>query len=113
MEPDLLLSIELKTSQSTYDRSNPEAESGSLGASLNKHYGLKYKNNNSAEGEPVVTYTEGTLIFRAHDAKSNRVVWEGAAMGVLYQNRPDDEVERRIRDAVHAVFAKFPIQPKR
>ena len=106
---DLLFSIDFATSVQTYDKSNPTVEGGSMGANLSAHYGLMY--DDKLGSQPVVNYTEGTLSFRAVDTKQNRLVWEGVAKGVLYQDRPDPLVQKRIREAVQAVFAKYPIKP--
>jgi hypothetical protein len=110
-QPELMFSIQLETAVTNYDKSNPTVQSGSLGSNLNKHYGLLY--NKNAGSEPVVNYTEGTLAFRAVETKENRLVWEGLATGVLYQDRPDEQVQKRIHEAVEAVFARFPIPPGR
>ena len=107
-KPDILFSIDLGTSVKTYNRANPTVESGSLGANLSQHYGLKY---NSDSSQPVVNYTEGTLSFQAYATNPNRLVWEGQALGTLYQNRPDEQVQKRIREAVKAVFERFPVKP--
>ncbi len=110
-KPALLFSVELVTTTRTYDKSNASSDSGSVSESLNKHYGLLY--DKKLGSQAVVNYTEGTLLFRAHETEQNKVVWEGAAMGVLYQDRPDEAVQKRIREVVHAVFAKFPAPSKR
>jgi hypothetical protein len=107
-KPDILFSIDLETSIKTYNKANPTVESGSLGANLSQYYGLKY---NSGTSQPVVNYTEGTLCFEAYAMNPKRLVWEGQALGTLYQNRPDAQVQQRIREAVQAVFAKFPAKP--
>jgi hypothetical protein len=107
--PDLLFSIDFATSVQTYDKSNPTVEGGSMGANLSAHYGLLY--DDKLGSQPVVNYTEGTLSFGALDTKQNRLVWEGVAKGVLYQDRPDDLVQKRIREAVQSVFAKYPVKP--
>src|SRR5262249_8514063 len=101
-QPDLVFTITLKTSETNYNRASPEVESGSLGANLSKYYAMRYDKN--ANGQAVVDYTEGTLVFRALDRASDRVVWDGAAMGALYENRPEDEVRKRIHEAVESVF---------
>jgi hypothetical protein len=109
-EPDLVFAITLETTETNYNRSNPNVDSGSLGANLSKQYALRYDKN--ANGAPVVAYTEGTLVFRAMDSKSDRLVWDGAAMGAVYENRPDEEVQKRIQEAVKAVFSRFPVKPR-
>src|SRR3974390_3125163 len=108
-KPDILFSIDLETSVKTYNRGNPDVESGSLGANLSQHYGLKYDSNSGSQ--PVVNYTEGTLSFEAYATNPKRLVWEGQAIGTLYQNRPDEQVQQRIHEAVQAVFERFPVKP--
>ena len=110
-QPDLFFYIDFATSVETYDKSNPTVQGGSIGANLSAHYGLLY--DDKLGSQPVVNYTEGTLSFRAVDTKQNRLVWEGVAKGALYQDRPDDLVQKRIREAVQAVFAKYPVKPGR
>jgi hypothetical protein len=107
--PDLLFSIHLGTALRTYDKSNPEVESGSLRANMGKYYSLKYDENLGSQ--PVVNYTEGTLIIRALETKQHRVIWESQAKGVLHQNRPDEEVQERIRAAIKTLFAQYPLKP--
>jgi hypothetical protein len=108
-KPALLFSIDLAAATNTYNRANPSVQSGSLGANLSAHYGLKYDQN--VGSQPVINYTAGTLSFRASETKDNKLVWEGQAFGVLYQDRPDQEVQKRIHEAVEAVFKQFPIKP--
>jgi hypothetical protein len=105
-DPALLFAFELETSTNQYNRAQPGVESGSLGSNMSQHYGLKY--DQSLGSQPVVNYTEGALLVRALDSKQNQVVWEGEAVGVLYNNRPPDQVEARIREVIKALFAKFP-----
>jgi hypothetical protein len=108
-EPDLLFRIGLETSAKSYDRSNPQVEGDSLGANLGTHYGLKY--DKELGSQPEVKYTEGTLSFRVFDRKQDRQVWEGLVTGILYQNRPDEQVQKRIHEAVSSVFAEYPVKP--
>ena len=106
-KPDILFSIELGTWESTYNKSNPSAQSGTMGANLSQFYGLKYNSG----GQPVVNYTEGALSFQAYATNPNRLVWVGQAIGALYQNRPDEKVQQRIQEAVKSVFERFPVKP--
>jgi hypothetical protein len=105
-EPDLLFAIELATSVGQYNKSTPTVESGSLGSNMSRHYGLMY--DQSLGSQAVVDYTQGALLVRALDTKQNQVVWEGEAVGVLYNNRPTEQVEARIREVMKQLFAKFP-----
>ena len=109
-EPQLLIYFDLGTTVQTYDRANPPVQVGSMRANLRQYYGLNF--DKSLGSQAVVHYTEGSLSFQVFDTKEDRLVWEGQAVGVLYQNRPDEAVQERIKAVVTAVFAKFPIQPK-
>jgi hypothetical protein len=110
-QAQLLFSIGLGTSIETYNRGDPTVQGGSMAANLSREYGLEY--DRALGDQEMVHYTEGTLSFRAVETKRNRLVWEGQALGVLYGNLPDEEVQKRIHEAVRAVFTKFPIKPKR
>jgi len=109
-QPRLLISIDLGSTAETYDRANPTVSGDSVGANLSRHYGLKY--DKTQGDQPVVSYNEATLSFRAFDTKQDRLVWTGQAVGALFQNRPDDAVQKRIQEVVRSVFDKFPKTPK-
>lgn len=57
-----------------------------------------------------VHYREGTLIIDFIDAKTGNQVWRGAAVGVLDDLAPE-EADLRIKQAVEAIFQKFPEKP--
>ena len=57
-----------------------------------------------------VYYREGTLIVDFMDTQNTTQVWRGAAVGVLMNSAPA-EVNARIKEAVQAIFKKFPGQP--
>lgn len=110
-QPDLLFSIDLGSSVGTYNRQNPSVGDQSMAANLSREYGLQHDRN--LGDQATIHYNEGTLSFRAFETKGNNLVWRAQASGVLYGNRTDEEVQKRIREAVQAVFAKFPIKPKK
>ncbi|MGV8961477.1 MAG: DUF4136 domain-containing protein [Stenotrophomonas sp.] len=55
----------------------------------------------------VRRYTEGTLNVDLVDARQNRLVWEGVAVGTVARMDPEQR-ETKIDEAVAAVFARFP-----
>lgn len=57
-----------------------------------------------------VHYREGTLIIDFIDTKTGNQVWRGAAIGVLDDMVPE-EADLRIKQAVEAIFQKFPEKP--
>lgn len=57
-----------------------------------------------------IYYREGTLIVDFIDTKNTTQVWRGTAVGVLMNSTPT-EVNTRIKEAVQAIFKKFPRQP--
>lgn len=55
-------------------------------------------------------YDEGSLIVNMIDADKNQVVWHGTAQKAL-KNKPADDWEDRVRQAVADLFAKYPGNP--
>ena len=55
----------------------------------------------------VRQYTEGTLNVDLVDRASNRLVWEGIAVGRVSQTKPEER-GARIDSAVAEIFARFP-----
>jgi hypothetical protein len=54
------------------------------------------------------SYTEGTLIIDAIDARSNQLVWRGSISDVV-----DDpaNLHRKVMKAVEVIFRRFPVSP--
>ena len=55
-----------------------------------------------------VSYTDvkpGTLIINFTDAKSNKMIWQGFASGILHADQMKDET--KVREAVSSVFKQF------
>jgi hypothetical protein len=55
----------------------------------------------------VYQYTEGTLNVDLVDAKENRLVWEGVAVGRVGRDKPEER-GARIDAAVADIFARYP-----
>ena len=55
-------------------------------------------------------YDEGSLVINMIDAKKNKLVWHATARKAL-KNKPGDDREERIRQAVSDMFAKYPGNP--
>ncbi|WAC62917.1 DUF4136 domain-containing protein [Pseudoxanthomonas sp. SL93] len=55
----------------------------------------------------VYRYTEGTLNVDLVDAKENRLVWEGVAVGRVGRSKPEER-GARIDAAVAEIFARYP-----
>jgi hypothetical protein len=55
-------------------------------------------------------YDEGSLIVNMIDADKNQVVWHSTAQKAL-KNKPADDWEDRVRQAVADMFAKYPGNP--
>jgi len=55
----------------------------------------------------VYRYTEGTLNVDLVDARENRLVWEGIAVGRVSRGKPEER-GARIDSAVGDIFARFP-----
>ncbi|MGY0505037.1 DUF4136 domain-containing protein [Luteimonas sp. e5] len=57
----------------------------------------------------VSRYTEGTLTIDLVDAKQNRMVWTGDAIGRVVRRKPEERAAD-IDASVGAIFAKYPYQ---
>jgi hypothetical protein len=55
----------------------------------------------------VYRYTEGTLNVDLVDARENRLVWEGIAVGRVGRSKPEER-GARIDSAIADIFARFP-----
>lgn len=55
----------------------------------------------------VYRYTEGTLNVDLVDARGNRLVWEGIAVGRVSRGKPEERAAR-IDSAIADIFARFP-----
>lgn len=55
----------------------------------------------------VYRYTEGTLNVDLVDARENRLVWEGIAVGRVSRGKPEERAAR-IDSAIGDIFARFP-----
>ena len=56
----------------------------------------------------VRNYDEGTLILDVIDPKTERLVWRGSAQAQVQDRSTPERREKRVRDAVHAILARFP-----
>jgi hypothetical protein len=63
-------------------------------------------------GPNVMTYEEGTLLIDFIDPKSKSMIWRGTASAVVDPADSTEKREKRIRDAVKKVLAKFPPKSK-
>jgi hypothetical protein len=104
--PDFLVTTFLITERKTYDKSNPQNETGSILEDVQKHYGLM--NDESLGGRPIVQYTEGSLVVQVIDPRQHKLLWEGIASGVVNPRQTDKDVQARIEEAVSGMFAHFP-----
>jgi hypothetical protein len=106
-DPDLNINFFINTEEKISSRSVPTA-SGYYGY-RNPYYGGMGGYGTGYETQ-VTQYTEGTLNIDVIDAKTNKLVWEGAVVG-----RITDEViknlEQSIDKAVAETFKNFPVQP--
>jgi hypothetical protein len=55
----------------------------------------------------VYRYTEGTLNVDLVDARENRLVWEGVAVGRVARSKPEERAAR-VDSAIADIFASFP-----
>lgn len=58
----------------------------------------------------VRQYDQGTLILDVVDARQRKLVWRGSAQAEVQERADPEARQRRIREAVEKVFARFPPQ---
>jgi hypothetical protein len=107
-QPDLLVSFYLRMKQKPLDLEHPTAEGDSVGATMANFFGRYYKSGQSLNQQDRIPYQGGSLVIDVADVKANRVVWRGIVTDVLYQDQSDEHIQRRIREAVHSAFKRFP-----
>jgi hypothetical protein len=56
----------------------------------------------------AVSYDDGTLFLGVIDPRSRQSMWVGAAEARLMPRLSDEQVSKRVRDAVHQILARFP-----
>ena len=60
----------------------------------------------------AVSYTDifrvGTLELRIKDAKTKKVIWQGAAQAKLVDNATVDQRKQRLKAAIHRILDRFP-----
>lgn len=71
----------------------------------NMSYGKGYGSETS-----ISQYTEGTLNIDVVDSAQKQLIWEGAAIGRLGNEIPDD-VEKVVQEIVTNILAEYPIAP--
>lgn len=106
--PDLLLNVSGKLQDKTQVRTyNDPAPAGYYGYRRGR-YGAwgGYGYNTTTH---VDQYTEGTINIDLVDARAQRMVWEGVAVGRLREDRSNDEVREAVNSAVAEMFAEFPL----
>ncbi len=59
----------------------------------------------------VYQYTEGTLILDFIDPRTKELIWRGVATGTVDRDRPREEREKRLNEAIAKILAKFPPVP--
>ena len=102
--PELLVNFYLHTKEKIQSRSVP---------TMGGYYGFRdpYYDTWGGHGgyeTRIDQYTEGTLNIDVVDAKTNKLVWEGAVVGRV-TDRALRNLEETVDSAVAAVMAGFPI----
>jgi hypothetical protein len=107
-EPDLTVAVYLRIAEKKHDKSAPAFDDGSMTYNMAQYYGFNYGYEKSWVGKEQIDYKEGSLVIDVVDTRKKLLVYEGIAVGVLYTGRTDEQVEQRVREAVHGAFKDFP-----
>lgn len=75
--------------------------------------GTGYRRNMRYYGYPsqeafVTEYKQGTLIIDMVGASDKKLIWRGVASDEVYPDSTAEAKEKRVREAVEAIFAQFP-----
>jgi len=103
--PDLLINFHVHTQEKLRSHSVPSA--GGFG-----YYDPFFDTWGVTAGyhTEVRQYTEGTLTIDIVDAQSNRIVWEGAAVGRV-TNKDKQNLEEAVNGAVAEIMKDYPVVP--
>lgn len=103
-EPDLWVNFNVHVKDKIMINSGPSA-------SFYYHYRQGYGvwGNYPIVDERITQYTEGTLNIDLIDNRTNRLLWEGIAIGRVSENTYDN-LEYKVNQAVRLIFEKLPNQ---
>ena len=104
--PDLLINFYIHTKEKITSRSVPTA--GAYYGYRDPYYGT-WGGYGGYETR-IEQHTEGTLHIDVVDAKTTKLVWEGAIVGRV-TDRAIQNLEHSIDEAVAATMSDFPIRP--
>lgn len=105
---DLKVSFNIYTKELIQTTTTPAMNGGYY--NYRGRYGYGYGMNYGSETR-VSQYTEGTLNIDVVDFQQKQVIWEGAAIGRLKDEIPDN-VEQLIGKVVANILADYPVRPK-
>jgi hypothetical protein len=99
--PDLLINIALTREEKVQTRETDIRNAPVYMGTRNYHW----------ESEEIVVreYEEGTVKVDVVDAESQRLVWQGIAVGTITGDK--EKMKQRIQKGIEKLFNEFPIQP--
>lgn len=106
-EGDLKISFNIYTKEKIQTTTTPAMHGSAL--SYRGRYGYTYGMHYPSETW-INQYTEGTLNIDLVDRVQKQLIWEGAAVGRLKDQMPED-IDKVINEVVHSILAEYPIQP--
>lgn len=107
-EGDLKISFNIHTKELIQSTTTPAMHGGYY--NYRGRYGYSYGMGYGSETR-ISQYTEGTLNIDVVDRQQKQVIWEGAAVGRLKDEIPDN-VELLVNEIVANIFAEYPIRLK-
>jgi hypothetical protein len=105
---DLKISFNIHTKERSQTTITPAMHGGYY--NYRGRYGYSYGMGYGSETR-ISQYTEGTLNIDVVDRRKKQVIWEGAAVGRLKDQVPND-VEKLINEVVASILADYPIRSK-
>lgn len=71
-------------------------------------YGYPYYRDRYSSQYQDISKKETTIIIDMMDVKKDKLIWQGVGVGVL--GKKANEVESKIREAIHQIFQEFPYE---
>jgi hypothetical protein len=107
-EGDIKISFNVHKSQRIQSTTVPATYGGYYGYRGVYGYNMSYGMSSGSETS-ISQYTEGTLNIDVVDRAQKQLIWEGAAIGRLSNEIPDD-VETVVHNIVTSILAEYPVK---
>jgi|JI91814BRNA_FD_contig_121_335564_length_1158_multi_2_in_0_out_0_1 hypothetical protein len=111
--PDLLIDLHARAEQKT----EATATTTGTGAGMYGRYGgpwrYGYGGGFTTTTVDYNNYVEGTLFVNVVDKAQDKIVWQGRGTKTLDETASPQKRESNINNGIKAIFAQYPVKPKK